>query len=131
MLFLLSVVLNACAPLGQESFSSEPGKGFGWKSMQENHQLIHQRGILPLAVTPQPYLVQSGPLTTVQRAPEQAIRVWFAPYQDEVGNLHEESALHTVIQTGQWQVPNFSLDAQSLSDKQPLLAEQSAFEPES
>jgi len=109
---------------GKESFSSEPGEGFGWKSMQENHTLIQQqtdetvesqkRGVLTLAVVPQPYLVQAGPLTTVGRNPEQSVRVWFAPYQDEFGNLHEESALHTVIQTGQWSVPNFSLDEKPL-----------------
>jgi hypothetical protein len=121
LLCLTPVLLNGCAPLGNESFSSEPGKGFGWKSMQENHQLIHQQSTsLPLTVTPQPYLVQSGPLTTVQRAPEQSIRVWFAPYQDEGGNLHEESALHTVIQTGQWFVPSFSLDEQPFPEKENL-----------
>ncbi len=123
LLLVIPIILNACAPLGQESFSTEPGSGFGWKSMQENHQIIHQTGesfgsqkpnILPLTMTPDPFLMQAGPLTSVQRAPEQVVRVWFAPYQDEQGNLHEEGAVHTVIQTGQWTVPPFSLDEKPL-----------------
>jgi len=123
LLCLTPFLLNACAPLGRESFSAEPGTGFGWRSMQENHQIIQQMGdhlagqkpkILSLTMTPQPYLLQAGPLTQVQRAPEQVVRVWFAPYQDGAGNLHEEAALHTVVQAGQWLVPPFSLDEQPL-----------------
>lgn len=124
LLCLTNFLLTGCTSLGQESFSSKPGEGFGWKSMQENHQMIHQAGdsfrgqhsnLLPLTTTPPPYLVQTGPLATVQRSPEQAIRVWFAPYQDGSGNLHEESAMHTVVQSGQWTVPSFSLDDQPLA----------------
>lgn len=114
----LSLILGGCST-GKENFSTEPGEGYGWKSMQENHKMIkresedstdaEQQKILPLTVTPQPYLVQAGPIETIQRSPEQYLRIWFAPYQDAFGNLHEEAAVQTVVQTGQWYVPNFAL----------------------
>jgi len=118
-LILLSLVLSACTS-GKENFSTEPGQGFGWKSMQENNLKI-QKGmeesldaekqkILPLTITPEPYLVQAGPMDRVERSSEQYLRIWFAPHQDTFGNLHEEAAVHTVIREGQWYVPNFTLD---------------------
>jgi hypothetical protein len=42
--------------------------------------------------------------TVVQRSPEQHMRVWVAPFQDEGGNFHEASLVHSVIQTGFWHV---------------------------
>ena len=96
---MLSLILGACST-GKENFSTEPGVGFGWKSMQENHQLIQKeientpelekQKILPLTITPQPYLVQADNIESIQRSPEQYLRIWFAPYQDAFGNLHEE-----------------------------------------
>ena len=42
--------------------------------------------------------------TTVKRAQEDPLRVWIAPFQDEQGNLHEGSVVHTVIRPGYWQL---------------------------
>jgi hypothetical protein len=114
--FLLcaSPLLAGCST-GQENFSTEPGAGFGWKSMQENHRRIHSEledathnkgKVLSLTTTPQPYLGQTGSCEGVERVPEQYVRVWFAPFQDVFGNLHEEGAIHTVIQGGHWHVPS-------------------------
>jgi conjugal transfer pilus assembly protein TraV len=40
----------------------------------------------------------------IQRTPEQPLRVWIAPYQDQDGNLREASVVHTVIKNGSWQL---------------------------
>ncbi len=40
----------------------------------------------------------------IQRVSEQHLRVWIAPYQDEQGNFHEASVIHTVIKPGYWQL---------------------------
>lgn len=108
ILALITVLgLSACTS-GKDHFSTEPGKGFGWKSMTETNRMIHQEdGISLPSSKPQPYLVTSGILDGVERIPEQYLRVWIPPYQDEQGNLHNESSVHTVIQEGQWKLPTF------------------------
>jgi conjugal transfer pilus assembly protein TraV len=40
----------------------------------------------------------------IQRTPEQPLRVWIAPYQDQDGNLREASVVHTVVKPGFWQL---------------------------
>ncbi len=117
-LILLPLFIIGCTQ-GQESFSTEPGKGYGWKDMTETQKEIHKeitpeglnpmlmQGLLPIPVTSVTYPIShvSGSLSSVTRMPEQYVKIWFAPYQDPVGNLHEECAVHTVMQTGQWVVP--------------------------
>ena len=117
-LILLPLFIIGCTQ-GQESFSTEPGKGYGWKDMTETQKEIHKeiapegfnsmpmQGMLPIPVTPVTYPISSsnGSLSSVTRMPEQYVKIWFAPYQDSAGNLHEECAVHTVMQTGQWVVP--------------------------
>ena len=117
-LILLPLLVIGCTQ-GQESFSTEPGKGYGWKDMTETQKEIHKeitpegfnsmpmQGLLPIPVTSVAYPISSsnGSLSSVTRMPEQYVKIWFAPYQDSVGNLHEECAVHTVMQTGQWVVP--------------------------
>lgn len=118
VLILLPLFSIGCTQ-GQESFSTEPGKGYGWKDMTETHAEIHKeikpevftaqsmQSLHPVPVTPVTYPISSpnGSLSSVTRMPEHSVKIWFAPYQDPVGNLHEECAVHTVMQTGQWVVP--------------------------
>jgi conjugal transfer pilus assembly protein TraV len=40
----------------------------------------------------------------IERAREKPLRVWVAPYQDQDGNFHEASVVHTVIRPGYWQI---------------------------
>lgn len=106
---------------GQESFSTEPGKGYGWKDMTETRQEIHKSMGLDGNALPIPALPVSqhtldasqqngNPLSEVTRMPEHYMKVWFAPYQDNLGNLHEECSIHTVMKTGQWVVPTVVSD---------------------
>lgn len=106
---------------GQESFSTEPGKGYGWKDMTETRHEIHKSiglegNAMPIPALPvsQHALEESqkngNPLSEVTRMPEHYMKVWFAPYQDSFGNLHEECSIHTVMKTGQWVVPTVVSD---------------------
>ena len=116
--YIISVLLLAGCSTSHEDFSSEPGEGFGWKSMSENHQRIQAMLMSsPLEVKPpviighsSPYTIASAPWTEtsgaeVKRIPEQYLRIWVPPYQDAQGNLHEEQAIHTIVQQGQWVLP--------------------------
>lgn len=114
LLGLLLLSLSGCST-GQESFSSEPGPGFGWRSMSENHQRIAAMSdATPVDVKPpviaEPALgvetrVAASPWIDVARTPPQYLRIWIPPYQDAQGNLHEEQAIHTIIHQGQWLLP--------------------------
>jgi len=132
-LFVAMIFLSGCSTTGQDHFSTEPGKGLGWKSMSETHQLIQKsmgEGAGGSVVTPQPYIVSSTSVDTgvsgisasdtsvsgmsafegIQRIPEQYLRIWVPPYQDVQGNLHEESSIQTVIKSGQWKLPSPEID---------------------
>jgi 2-C-methyl-D-erythritol 4-phosphate cytidylyltransferase len=111
LLIVTTLLVTGCTQ-GQESFSTEPGKGFGWKHMSATSEAIHQQPnhheldqaplVFPSA---RPLTTNNALQTGVARTPEQYLKIWFAPYQDAAGNLHEESVVHTVMQTGQWMVP--------------------------
>ncbi len=122
-LFVALVFLSGCSTTGQDHFSTEPGKGLGWKSMSETHQLIQKGmsgGDAGSLVTPPPYIVSAANVGTgvsdtsvfegIQRIPEQYLRIWIPPYQDVQGNLHEESSIQTVIKSGQWKFPSPEFD---------------------
>ncbi len=40
----------------------------------------------------------------IHRVLEKPVRIWFAPYQDHRGNLHEGSVVHTVLSPGFWHI---------------------------
>ena len=119
-----SVTLLGGCTTGQDSFSTEPGKGFGWKSMSETNQIIQNESMggtvgsppldgaaAPILPTvPQTYVVSTGNFSGIERIPEQYLRIWIPPYQDPTGNLHEESAIQTVIKGGQWKLPHPTTD---------------------
>jgi len=117
-LLVTLVLLGGCSTTGRDHFSTEPGKGFGWKSMSETHQLIQRSMGSNEAISPamqQPCIV--SPVSTgasafegIQRIPEQQLRIWVPPYQDGQGNLHEESSIQTVIKSGQWKIPSPAID---------------------
>jgi hypothetical protein len=122
-LIVLPFFIMGCTQ-GNESFSTEPGKGFGWKHMSDTSDAIHRESFYNQGLYnpgSQPRL-ELPPLRTlpplgvnthsgITRIPEQSIKIWLAPYQDEAGNLHEESVVHTVMQSGQWILPPPKPDA--------------------
>lgn len=129
----LSIILGACSTTS-ETFDCKAGNGVGCKSISEVNQMIDEQGrgkettgnkqsiLLPQHAEsfPNP-IISSTPrkienlrvsstsvpfseYATVQRIPEEYLRVWIAPFQDEYGNLHEGSVIHTVLKPGYWQL---------------------------
>lgn len=129
----LSIILGACSTTS-ETFDCKAGNGVGCKSISEVNQMIDEQGrgketagnkqsiLLPqhaesfptsiISSTPpkienlktSPTSVPLSEYATVQRKPEEYLRVWIAPFQDEYGNLHEGSVIHTVLKPGYWQL---------------------------
>ena len=122
-----------------ESFDCPAGKGIGCQSVTEVKKKLDQGAIdipestmeayarrgsgstfLPPVVAQRAtgeskdFSIDSASLTDVkslliQRTPEKPLRVWIAPYQDQEGNFHEASVVHTVVRPGYWQIqPNAS-----------------------
>ena len=114
IMITLGFILSGCSSVS-ETFDSGPGKGVGVKSITEVNQMV-DRGELAgiaeekrgggdassLALAPE---ISSFPVSSqIHRYPEQVLRVGIAPFQDDQGNFHEASRIHTVIRQGAWQV---------------------------
>ena len=121
---LLSFVfLSACA-VSKESFDCKPGKGVGCKSIHEVNQMLNEQlGIKDLGVIsatnaqslapaletsalsmPIPAHLKDKDLLLLQRVPERALSIWFAPFSDAEGHLHEASTVHVVLKPSTWQI---------------------------
>ncbi len=126
LLFLSVLTLLSGCSTTSEVFECEAGKGIGCKSISEVNKMVDQGQVGGNSDDPQilktvaPVFAQNNlssvtkPVdgneivlsdqTTVKRAQEDPLRVWIAPFQDEQGNLHEGSVVHTVIRPGYWQL---------------------------
>lgn len=134
---MLGVTLSGCSTTS-ETFDCKAGQGVGCKSISEVNQLVDQgshgsfserdttlardkQSILPLEPAPLSTSMISGDFLpversntlTVHRMPEEYLRVWVAPFQDQQGNLHEGSVIHTVLKPGYWQLKS---SPQSIKD---------------
>lgn len=99
-----ALLLTGCSTT--ETFDCKAGKGVGCKSITEVNSLVDRGGFGEEgATTPpsvQPVTTFAGDMSLVHRIQEQHLRVWIAPFQDEHGNLHEGSTVHTVVKPGYW-----------------------------
>ena len=127
-LFLIATVVS-CAFLSsctsyEESFSTEPGTGSGWKSMSDTYTLGNakdkqtvdqeqtQKSTQPLAVSymrdtdaaQRDTLYCTGKSESIERRPEEYLRVWMMPYQDTQGNMIEGYYVRSLMKQGQWVV---------------------------
>ncbi len=115
----LLLFLSACTS-NNELFDCQAGKGMGCKSISEVNRMVDQgqfggssdeetgfiKTLAPIAMTSEdiPQTSTGG----IERIPEQNLRLWIAPFQDEAGNFHEESAIHTVVRQGRWKLQSYS-----------------------
>lgn len=113
--FVLIAVLNttACALYSKE-FDSKYENGVGCRSISEVNQMVDDgtlKGSEEKQYSTFTYseneklskpIILSGQ-SMLQRVKEEHLRVWIAPFQDEQGNFHESSVVHTVIKPGYWQ----------------------------
>lgn len=119
----MALMLSACSTTS-ETFDCPAGKGVGCKSISTVNKMVEQG---KLSNNDEPGSIQAvSPVfapnnlvsetsadrqeivlsdqTTVNRIKEEHLRVWVAPFQDDQGNLHEGSVVHTVIRPGYWQL---------------------------
>ena len=116
--FLISgvMILSACS-VPKESFDCPAGKGVGCRSISQVNEMVNQNKLNPnkkdIAKASQDPLASTMPLSPeilssdgmiIERIKEAHLRVWIAPYQDEQGQFHEGSIVHTVLRPGFWQV---------------------------
>ena len=118
ILVLLTLLgLTGCS-IPKESFDCPPGQGVGCHSISEVNEQVNERRLNPdkpskksvnttllREQAPQDFN-ESVALDSleVQRVSEEHLRIWFAPFQDEQGHLHEASIIHAVLKPGFWQV---------------------------
>jgi conjugal transfer pilus assembly protein TraV len=120
---ILGGLLSACS-VGHESFDCpNGGTGYGCKTLKEVHELVnmnHMEKITPPVGTPVIGTVKGckldgkkvsyGDNSIVDRTKEEQVRVWIAPFQDEQGNFHEPSVIHTVNRPSYWQMNTVNWD---------------------
>ena len=66
------------------------------------------------------HVIPVSPLDA-RRTQERVLRIIFQPYIDERGRLHEASAIHAVVQSGEWQQQVLA-DATSIPDRNAIAA---------
>jgi conjugal transfer pilus assembly protein TraV len=106
-----SVMLSGCGELNSQ-FTCPMKPGVNCQSLDQVNTLVDQ-GKLAEA-KPTPILAHSAdPVLTVNmsysadnngvtRSPEQVMRLWVAPYQDNKGNYFSSTQIYHVIQPGHW-----------------------------
>lgn len=118
---LIGLFLSACST-ASESFDSEASQGVGAKSISQVNKMIDRGEIKSTVaddsqskviapVVSQTPLPQANPEKIVlsddaiiYRQPEQVLRVWIAPFQDQSGNFYEASVVHTLLKPSFWQM---------------------------
>lgn len=107
--------LSACTS-NNDLFDCPAGKGMGCKSISEVNLMVEQghfgklddeetaplKTLAPVAMDFEE--ISQTSTHNIERVPEQNLRLWIAPFQDESGNFHEESSIHTVVRQGHWKL---------------------------
>jgi len=107
--------LTACTS-NNDLFDCPAGKGVGCQSISEVNRRVDRgdfenqreertdslKALAPVAMTFDDRVQPSSP--GIERVPEKNLRLWIAPFQDEDGNFHEESAIHTIVRQGRWKL---------------------------
>lgn len=113
----LSLWVSACT-VGHEDFECpNDSAGYGCKSIKQVHELVNNKTsdkVITPVVSPVVGSISAQKLDTntvsysdaamVDRTREEKLRIWIAPFQDEQGNFHEPSVIHTVIRPSYWQM---------------------------
>ena len=106
IVFLLTANLLCGCSSSLETFDCGENPGVGCKSISAVNKMVDQ-GVLGASEeegSSIPLSVSLGEDKVVERIKEEHMRVWIAPFQDEHGNLHEGSIVHTVLKPGYWHV---------------------------
>lgn len=105
-LFLCALTLVGCSSDYKESFSTESGKGSGWKSMNETYDQNNietnkkEGGVRINSVSLQDGRTLEG--LHIDRMPDETLKIWIAPYADTENNLFDASYVKTIVKHGEW-----------------------------
>lgn len=98
----------------KDSFSCKAPDGVLCSSMtgiyanaQQNNlpgQQVHQREVLAKASVRETVMTQPIHSGTPIRSAPRILRVWFAPWEDSDGDLHDQSYVYLPVDTGKWQI---------------------------
>lgn len=114
LIILCGLGLSGCSTTS-ETFDCKEGKGVGCKSISAVNKMVDEGQFgesstipnisLPTIASPKPkiqYVDAPQDDMAINRVKEEHLRVWMAPFQDEYGNFHEGSVVHTVLKPGYW-----------------------------
>jgi type IV conjugative transfer system lipoprotein TraV len=118
---LFSCILLSACTVPKENFDCKPGKGLGcqpihavnqWLDAQKDFSKISARveaqSLAPAPETaslsiPIPAHLKDKDHLVLQRVEARALSIWFAPFSDEQGHVHEASTVHVVLKPSTWQ----------------------------
>lgn len=105
----LSILLLTGCTTTRETFDCKFNKGVGCRSITEVNTMVNEGKLTnnTVVVNPRLIVISKEQLTSgmaVKRVTEEHLRVWVAPHQDENGNFHEATYVHTVLRSGFWQI---------------------------
>ena len=104
--------LGGCAKISG-TFDCPYGKGVGCRSITEVNQMVNDGKLSsdsqaslqsPIVTSNKPHAIALADKAKVHRMKEEHLKVWVAPFEDEQGNFHEDSVIHTVLKPGSWQL---------------------------
>jgi conjugal transfer pilus assembly protein TraV len=107
-----SAMLSGCGELNSQ-FSCPMKPGVTCQSLDQVNTLVDQGKLAAVKPTLTP-AQSADPVWTVNmhyssdeavnRSPEQVMRLWVAPYQDNQGNYFSSTHVYHVIQSGHWSI---------------------------
>ena len=109
-----AAMLSGCGELNSQ-FTCPMKPGVTCQSLDQVNTMVDQGklGEVKLLSHSDPVLTVSLNYSTdpVTRSPEQVMRLWIAPYQDNRGNYYSSTLVYHVIQTGHWSMESSVKDS--------------------
>jgi conjugal transfer pilus assembly protein TraV len=67
------------------------------------------------SIAPQTHHPSISPTSSLRSSPR-VLRLWIAPWEDRDGDLHEESIVHVIVDTGRWLIEHVRPNRRALLD---------------
>ena len=109
-------LLSGCSVYKEDFAECGTDKGIACKTLPEVHEIVNGQAIFENNTSMSPVVLPADPKqinheevvladkSIIQRAKEEHLRVWIAPFQDDQGNFHEASVVHSIIRPAFWQM---------------------------
>lgn len=109
-------LLSGCSIYKEDFAECGADKGIACKTLPEIHEIVNEQAAFTHNTSMSPIVSAADPKqinheevvladkSIIQRAKEEYLRVWIAPFQDDQGNFHEASVVHSIIRPAFWQM---------------------------